>query len=248
MSKPEISLKFAEQKPPAPPAPPRIPQITGMVATDATEPTGTPRSFFEQFRIFDGALWFYDTVTDLWQTASAAASSTFLALTDTPDDYSGYGDSVVTVKPDATGLQFSDPEDIARRTSTLRVLDASMLFTERGMSLGTTGGGVTHMTNASMGLSPGEVAIIEAYTVATRVGGISGSAGDSAVYITRAAFKNVGGTVSLMGTSSNILEEEDQPAWHAELVVNSNQPTLDLTAAAGNTIVWQTLVKIYRLQ
>jgi hypothetical protein len=66
MSKPEIEVKFNEQNPAQPPIPPRVPQVTGMIKTVDEEPTGTPRSFFEQFRIFDNILYWYDTEARGW--------------------------------------------------------------------------------------------------------------------------------------------------------------------------------------
>ncbi len=108
MSDPEIKLNFPEQNIPGPGPSVPLPQITRLIKTVTTEPTGTPRSFFEQFRIYSGALWFYDTVTNLWQSASGAVTSTFLALTDTPDSYSGEANKLVAVKADESGLEFID--------------------------------------------------------------------------------------------------------------------------------------------
>jgi hypothetical protein len=85
-NRPAVSLNFADQKSVTLPPGTPVRALQGMVKTVEAEPTGTPRSFFEQFRIFDGALWFYDTVTNLWQAASggggAAGSSTQVQVND----------------------------------------------------------------------------------------------------------------------------------------------------------------------
>ena len=85
MSKPEVEVSFEERQSPPPPSGTPIRTLQGMVKTVDAEPTGTPRSFFEQFKIFDNALWFYDTVANLWQSASTAVSFVLTVLNTDPD-------------------------------------------------------------------------------------------------------------------------------------------------------------------
>jgi hypothetical protein len=74
MSKPEIEVTFDEHQTPQPAAQPRVRQISGLIETVDTEPTGVPRSFAEQFKIFDGALWYYDGKNNVWLNVGALSA------------------------------------------------------------------------------------------------------------------------------------------------------------------------------
>jgi hypothetical protein len=95
MSKPEIEVTFDERQSPPPASGTPVRQLQGLIRTVATEPTGTPRSFFEQFVIFDGALWFYDTLENTWQSASGGGGGT-ITVQSTDNDHGG-GNVLTTV-------------------------------------------------------------------------------------------------------------------------------------------------------
>lgn len=51
-----------------------IRNISGLIPASAAAPTGTPRNFFQQFRIVSGVLYFYDTILNAWHSATAVAT------------------------------------------------------------------------------------------------------------------------------------------------------------------------------
>jgi len=79
---------------------------------------------------------------------------------------------------------------------------------------------------------------VEVKVVATRTGGSSGSAGDSAAYIRRALYKTTGGTTSLIGSVQDGFTQEDQAGWDATLVISGNDIQLQVTGATNNNILW----------
>jgi|AACY02.16.fsa_nt_gi hypothetical protein len=72
---------------------------------------------------------------------------------------------------------------------------------------------------------------------ARRTGGSAGSAGDSAGYELFGAFKNVGGTLSQVGTTT-IVAKEDQAAWAADFAVSGTDIQVSVTGAADNDVSW----------
>lgn len=45
-----------------------IRNISGLIQTTTEEPTGRPRNFYQQFRIYDGKFWWYDTIDNAWHS------------------------------------------------------------------------------------------------------------------------------------------------------------------------------------
>lgn len=82
--------------------------------------------------------------------------------------------------------------------------------------------------------------LIEVKVVGLRTGGSAGSAGDSAGYIISGLFKNISGTVSLVGSLSLLHVTEDQPAWDATLSVVGTDVILYVTGAVDNNITWSS--------
>jgi hypothetical protein len=74
MNKPQVQLDYQEPEPGKGNGTP-LPSVLGLIKTVDAEPTGTPRSFFEQFRIYNNALYWYNTITNAWQTFSAALAA-----------------------------------------------------------------------------------------------------------------------------------------------------------------------------
>lgn len=86
--------------------------------------------------------------------------------------------------------------------------------------------------------------MIEAKVYARRTGGVSGTAHDSAGYIIRGTFKNVGGTTAtIVGAINADYTAEDQAAWNATLDVNGQNIRLRVTGAAGNNVTWHGIIK-----
>lgn len=72
---------------------------------------------------------------------------------------------------------------------------------------------------------------------ARRYAGASGTAGDSATYNIQAAYKNIGGTVSLVEAVEKVAGE-DQAGWDADLSISGETVLVQVTGASGNTIRW----------
>jgi hypothetical protein len=69
MSKSEIEVKFEERQSATPRPSTPLPSISQLIKSALTEPSGVPRSFFEQFVIYNGQLWFYDTSDAAWHSS-----------------------------------------------------------------------------------------------------------------------------------------------------------------------------------
>lgn len=86
---------------------------------------------------------------------------------------------------------------------------------------------------------------IEAYVVARRTGGVSGTAEDGAGYIVRGTYKNSGGTATVIGAVSAEFTAESQAGWDCTLTVSSGNVLLRVTGAAGNNVTWHSHVYTY---
>jgi len=87
---------------------------------------------------------------------------------------------------------------------------------------------------------------VQARVVARRTGGSSGTAGDSAFYILWGVFKDISGTVSLVGAS--ILNgAEDQAGWDLAFSISGSQVLVVGTGAANNNITWKSFVSFYEV-
>lgn len=73
-----------------------------------------------------------------------------------------------------------------------------------------------------------------------------GTAGDSAGYIKTGVFKNVAGTVTLVGSVVNVMTSEDQAAWDVTLTVNGQNVEVRVTGASGNNITWTAYTNVIR--
>lgn len=89
--------------------------------------------------------------------------------------------------------------------------------------------------------------LIEARVLARRTGGSAGSAGDSAGYVVRGTFKNVSGTVSLVGSVNADYTAEDQSGWNCGFAVSGQEVQLIGTGAANNNITWESAIKVYEV-
>lgn len=86
---------------------------------------------------------------------------------------------------------------------------------------------------------------LELFTTAFRTGGSSGATGDSGAYIRRAVFKNIAGTVSLVGSIQDGFTSEDQAAWDVTFTVGGAAIAAQFTGAANNNITWDSILVAY---
>ncbi len=108
-------------------------------------------------------------------------------------------------------------------------------------SVSTTDATVT--TLSTIMVYPNTVVHIEGTVVARRTGGSSGTAGDAATYQIKAAFKNVDGVTSALG-SADAFASEDQAGWDAAYNVSSPNVLLQVTGASGNNVDWSANTKV----
>ena len=93
-------------------------------------------------------------------------------------------------------------------------------------------------------IDEGKTTMVVAYLVARRTGGTSGADGDSAWYRLIGAYKNIGGTLTGIGTPS-LFGGEDQSGWDFYFAANSQEIVLTVKGAAGNDITWEGSASTY---
>lgn len=84
---------------------------------------------------------------------------------------------------------------------------------------------------------------IHAFVLARRTGGVSGTGatGDGAEIELRGRYKNVGGTVTLIGALTQVIDREAagaSAAWTATLTVSGTNVLLQVTGAASMNVSW----------
>lgn len=102
-------------------------------------------------------------------------------------------------------------------------------------SVATTDATVT--TLSTITIPTDSVVFVEARILARRTGGSAGTAGDSAAYVRRIRYKNVGGTVTANAPTTEFTDE-DQAAWNATLDVSGTTGRIRVTGATNNNITW----------
>jgi len=108
----------------------------------------------------------------------------------------------------------------------------------------TTDASLTAMQRVTVNLN--KTIYFEARVVARRTGGTAGSDGDSAFYRLDAAFKNIGGSLTQIGS---IITNggEDQAAWNATFGISGSEILLLAQGAANNNITWESTLSIYEV-
>jgi hypothetical protein len=89
--------------------------------------------------------------------------------------------------------------------------------------------------------------MVDAQVVARRTGGTAGTAGDIAAYGRRAAFKNVGGVLTQIGTTQAIGTFESQAGWDCTIVASGTNILVRGLGAANNNTTWHSTTAIYQL-
>ena len=89
--------------------------------------------------------------------------------------------------------------------------------------------------------------MVDAQVVARRTGGTAGTAGDIAAYGRRAAFKNVGGVLTQVGTTTAIGTYESQAGWDCTIVASGTNILVRGLGAANNNVTWHSTTAIYQV-
>lgn len=76
-----------------------------------------------------------------------------------------------------------------------------------------------------------------AKVTARRTGGTAGTAGDIAAYVINGAFKNVGGTVTQVGTTVKDAHES-QAGWDCDFNISGTAVRVQVTGALDNNVTW----------
>lgn len=118
-------------------------------------------------------------------------------------------------------------------------------YTAQGSVLTTSGAGGSTMANV---VTPTDTTVtIEATVVARRTGGTAGTAGDGASYKIIGTFKNIGGTVTQIGTTTVVHSVEDQGGWDVEFSISGSNVSLVATGATDNDISWHSTYRVYQI-
>lgn len=88
---------------------------------------------------------------------------------------------------------------------------------------------------------------IRARVVARRTGGASGTAEDGAYYERSAAFKNVAGSATQIGSTASIATMEDQAGWDVTFDVTGATARIRVTGAANNNVDWSGRFEIIQV-
>ena len=107
-------------------------------------------------------------------------------------------------------------------------------FSQRQVS--TTDATVT--TLWSYATSTDSTLFIEGVVIGRRTGGAAGAANDSAVYKVYAAFRNSGGTLTQLGTTSVQFSNEAQAAWDGVFAISGTTINFNITGAVNNNVRW----------
>lgn len=114
--------------------------------------------------------------------------------------------------------------------------------------LSTTDDTVT--TIATFEAQPYATMLVTANIVARRSGGDAGDDEDGLAYEIKAAFKNVAGAATQMGSTTNIVTEKDQVGWDCVFDVSGANINIKVNGAVDNNVDWLCyytihLIKIY---
>jgi hypothetical protein len=86
--------------------------------------------------------------------------------------------------------------------------------------------------------------MVNAMVVARRTGGTAGTAGDIAAYGRRAAFKNVAGVLTQIGTTLAVGTFESQAGWDCTVVVSGTDILVRATGAVNNNVTWHSTTQV----
>ena len=93
-------------------------------------------------------------------------------------------------------------------------------------------------------LEEGHSMMVQANIVARRTGGSAGAIGDSAFYYLLGAYKNIGGTLTGIGTPT-LYGGEDQAAWNVGFSSSGSQIIVTVAGDTNNEVTWVVTVSTY---
>lgn len=85
---------------------------------------------------------------------------------------------------------------------------------------------------------------LETKVVARQTGGSAGTAGDGASYHFLSTFRNVGGTVTQIGTTASYSAHEDHAAWVAQHTVSGTDILIQVQGEANKNVLWVATSRI----
>lgn len=205
---------------------PKLPQsqdtdirsISGLVQSSLETPTGRPRTFFQQFRIVSGALYYYDAVLNAWFGTGAGGGTPAGADTQIQFNNSGsFGADQDLVW--AGALYINHLGDARLRIDT----------DDDGVNINNAGDGDKRLqvfTNDGLGIDAGPVNI---YAGAGTSGGAAGSVnitgGDDGV--------NGGGDVRIAGGAASVSGLQGNVVLGRSVVTTDNGGFLQIPTCAG---------------
>ncbi len=91
----------------------------------------------------------------------------------------------------------------------------------------------------TVNIPTGALIDIASTVVAKRTGGTAGSAGDGARYQIRGLYRNIAGTVSIIGTLEYPFLDESLEAYDATFTVSGASVIIEVTGVVNTNIAWQ---------
>jgi hypothetical protein len=102
-------------------------------------------------------------------------------------------------------------------------------------------------TIANWTLDTNTAYLVQARVVGRRTGGISGTTGNSAVYVVTCGVKRVASTAALIGSVNATVTCEDVAAWTATFAVDTNDLRLNVTGSANNNVLWHATITMQKV-
>jgi hypothetical protein len=138
----------------------------------------------------------------------------------------------------------ADAKVLRLETAPASTVDAPKMDT---LQSDTTTSDATTTTLQTISIAANTTHFIEARVVARRTAGASGTAQDGAVYVIRAAVKNVAGTATLIGAVDASLTREDQAAWSATIDVTGASARVRVAGDTDNDVSWHTTTMVQKV-
>lgn len=111
----------------------------------------------------------------------------------------------------------------------------------RGDRTTTTSGVAAAFPNNGVVTPSNSITIVEATFIGVRTGGSAGTTGDGAGYKIIGVYKNIAGTVTLLGTLTTVHGQESQAGFDGTLVISGTQVKGQVTGATNNNMVWHII-------
>lgn len=108
-------------------------------------------------------------------------------------------------------------------------------------ALGVESGSVT--TTTATPTTAQTIAIPTNFTVSiqARIAAKNTGAAEGAGYMLVATYRNTGGTVTQIGSTNSVVNQEDTAAWLADLVISGTNVIVQVAGQAGKTIDWSSV-------